>query len=50
METIKIELTKEQLERVMDALDYQFDMTENTEEDQANKRLMTVIFSQYLNQ
>lgn len=50
MESIKIELTREQLERVLDALDYQFDMTENVEEDAANKSLALEIVCQWDNQ
>jgi len=48
--TVKIELTRDQLERILDALDYQFDMTENAEENDLNKALAVEIVSQWDNQ
>lgn len=50
VQTINIELTKEQLDRILDALDYQFDLTDNVEEDVANKELALEIVCQWDNQ
>lgn len=43
---VKIELTEEQIESILHALDCQFDMTDNVEGDELNKKLMDEIIKQ----